>query len=257
MLHRSMLGALVALTLLTVGVAATAQPGNALDFQGAQYVEVPDPIDLSGPITLEAWIKADAFDGGRIISNRDSGNGYEMDVIPSGFLRFTLNGTARGMCDISGHLGIWTHVAVTWAGPVDGAIVIYVDGEVAANDYWAGADETATGFFYIGQAAWGAYPFNGAIDEVRVFSTVVSPETIKVWSTRHIDAGHPDYASLEGAWNFEEGSGQVAANVTGDTSRDGQLGSTSGPDAEDPVWIVSGVVAVEPMTFGEVKALYR
>ncbi|HEX7299494.1 MAG TPA: LamG domain-containing protein [Solirubrobacteraceae bacterium] len=37
-------------------------------------------------------------------------------------------------------------------------------------------------------------------------------------------------------WAFDEGAGQVAADATAHAN-DGQLGATSGPDADDPAWI--------------------
>ncbi len=78
-----MLGSIFCLVLATA--PALAENGSLL-FDGANdYVSVPDPIDLRGPLTLEAWVKMDADpSGGRIISNRNSANGYELDVYESG-----------------------------------------------------------------------------------------------------------------------------------------------------------------------------
>ena len=43
---------------------------------------------------------------------------------------------------------------------------------------------------------------------------------------------------LVGLWHLDEGSGQTAVDATG--VNDGQLGSTSGVDANDPTWEISG-----------------
>ena len=37
-------------------------------------------------------------------------------------------------------------------------------------------------------------------------------------------------------WDFEDGAGQVAADMSG-YGNDGQLGSTTGADTSDPCWI--------------------
>ena len=242
--------------VLLVAAAATAQPGSALDFDGDDYVEVSDPIDLRDAFTVEAWIRPDAFDGGRFVSNRLTG-GYEMDVVSGGMLRFTLNYTVRAQADISAHLGSWIHVAATWAGPVVGDIVIYVNGEIAATESSSDPIMDPAATLCIGRQPNSFNHFDGGIDEVRIFSAVLDQETIAVWSTRVIGAGHPYYAQLEAAWSFEEGSGQAVADSGGVGGRDGVLGSTPGADTTDPTWITSGMVAMEEMSFGELKALFR
>jgi hypothetical protein len=44
-----------------------------------------------------------------------------------------------------------------------------------------------------------------------------------------------NYLCLEGYWNFDEGEGQTAFDSSWNTN-DGQLGSTSGMDENDPLW---------------------
>ena len=240
-----------------VAGGAWAQSGYALEFDGIDdRVTVSDPVNVTGPLTLEAWIRPDAFDGGRILSNRNASNGYEMDINTSGYLRFTIDGIVRGDVDITSHLGQWVHVAVTWAGPYGGGIILYVNGEMEAIDTFADTMTDATGTLEIGIAAWGDYfSFNGAIDEPRIFDTVVDWETIQVWMTRRIDPGHPDYAHLQGAWSFEDGSGQVATGVI--SGLDGQLGNEVTADDADPAWIDSGMVGTTWWSWGEVKEAYR
>jgi hypothetical protein len=243
---------------VTIGVAAggaVAQSGYALEFDGDDdRVVVADPVNVTGPLTLEAWIRCDAFDGGRILSNRNAANGYEMDIDASGWLRFTIDGSVKCHHDITAHLGEWIHVAVTWAGPGDGSIVMYLDGETLTTDSFAGTMSDATGILAIGMAAWDQYTFSGAIDEPRIFDTVVDGDTIRTWMNRRIDPGHPDYAHLRGAWCFEDGAGQVAAcEVAG---LDGQLGTDAGEDAADPAWVASGMVEMTRSTWGEVKETY-
>jgi hypothetical protein len=244
---------LVTLALLMAASGAMAQPGGSLDFDGGDYVEIADPIDLGGPLTLEVWIHPDAFDGGRIISNR--GGGYEIDTVSDGRVRFTINSSVRASANISAHLGTWVHIAVTWAGPVDGDVILYVNGEVAATSTSTNEIDPPAGVFRIGSQPSNSWHFDGGIDEVRVFSTVVDPSTIALWQTRHMASDHPNYAQLEGAWSFEDGSGQVAQDLLG--VRNGTLGSESGADDADPTWALGGLVANENMSLGDIKLLFR
>jgi len=250
------LGLILGAALGAVAGGAWAQVGHALDFDGTDdWVMVDDPVNVTGPLTLEAWIRCDVADGGRIVSNRFGPNGYEMDVSSSNRLRFTVNGSAEGGCDITAHVGEWTHVAVTWEGPSTGAIVIYVNGEIEDENSRTLPMTDATSHLAVGVAAWGSYFFDGAIDEVRVFDTVLDQETIRVWMTRRIDAGHPQYAHLQAAWSFEENGGQVAVDLV--SGLEGRLGDAPEADDGDPAWVASGMVARENATWGEMKALYR
>ena len=52
------------------------------------------------------------------------------------------------------------------------------------------------------------------------------------WTVTTTDAGA---GSLVGQWNFDEGSGQSAADSSGN-GNNGTLGSTAGADADDPTW---------------------
>ncbi len=66
MAHRYPLQAFVSiLFLFTVLFASPALAENgSLLFDGSNdYVNVPEPVDLRGPLTLEAWVKVDASIG--------------------------------------------------------------------------------------------------------------------------------------------------------------------------------------------------
>jgi hypothetical protein len=247
---------LCSLALLLVAASAMAQIGAALEFDGDDYVIVADPVDLRGPLTVEVWIRPDVFDWGRIFSNR-SGGGYEMDVGTGGTLRFTMNGTVRAQTNISAHQGVWVHVAATWAGTQDGTVSLYVNGAIADLGSSTTPIEDPATEMWIGSQPNGGNTFTGAVDELRIFSAALNAETILVWHTRVIDAGHPAYASLEAAWSFEENAGQTIASSGPVAGRDGVLGGDAGVDAADPVWIVSGMIPVEGRSWGEVKALFR
>lgn len=249
------LGLLWGAAIGAAAVDAWAQVGHALEFDGIDdLVMVDDPVNVTGPLTLEAWIRCNNFDGGRILSNRHYGDGYELDIGATGWLRFTIDGIAEGMCDVSAHLGEWIHVAATWEGPSTGGIIVYVNGEVEDEDSCTMPMTDAIDYLAIGVAGWGSYFFDGAIDEVRIFDTVVDQETIRIWMTRRMDAEHPAYEDLQGAWSFEENTGQITSGTV--VGRDGQLGGLASEDIADPTWIASGMVSAERSTWGTVKRIF-
>jgi hypothetical protein len=249
--------------LLVIAAASPASAENgSLRFDGADdYVNVPEPVDLLGPLTLEVWVKVDAGPGGgRIVSNRDGNNGYELDTYGSDdvyTLRYIFNGSVAIDADFTPYIGVWTHVAALWAGPPNGVASIYINGTLQAS--WAHLIpiNSATGPLRIGAAGGGGYNYRGYIDEVRIWSTALDGATIASWMSRPLAADHPDYADIEAYWNFDEGSGQVLDNLTGDARRDGELGSGSGQDDSDPQWESEGApVPVAPATIGQIKQLF-
>lgn len=62
--------------------------------------------------------------------------------------------------------------------------------------------------------AWG-YKMPGAIDEVRIWRTALTPETVLKWAHRLVTADHPDYANLITYLQFNEATGSVVADASG------------------------------------------
>jgi hypothetical protein len=91
----------------------------------------------------------------------------------TGVLRFGRNGSTVGTGDAVLPEGEWEHVAVTF----DGArLHIYVGGEVrgSGDTFSFGTDKQANVQFGCGQVN-GGNPFNGALDEVRIYDRALSP----------------------------------------------------------------------------------
>lgn len=258
-MRRSTLVACVVL-LVAWGALAVGAPrdgGYALEFDGVDdYVVIDDPALAWGPLTIEAWIRPDDAEGGRIVSNRDGSDGFELDMY-DGAVYLIVNGNGLCSYDVSDRIGEWFHVAAVWDGPgEDGLARIYIDGMAGANGGNPAPMNGTSSNLHIGRAAWYLYFFHGAIDEVRIFNVVVDEATLLTWSHRLINDEHPDYGSLEGAWSFEEGTGQTLEDSGWQVERDGWRGSSADADPGDPTWIVSGMVATEGETWSTVKALF-
>ncbi|NJN97631.1 MAG: hypothetical protein HC875_27905 [Anaerolineales bacterium] len=121
--------------------------------------------------------------------------------------------------------GQWYHVAVTYNS---GAAQIFVNG--------IGSTATNVGTLTQGSSlqlgGFGGYPyFNGTVDEVRVSNVVRYNANFSVPTAPFVsDANTVDL------WQFNEGSGQVAADIAG-TANNGTLGTGSGTDTADPTWV--------------------
>ncbi|MCK4886359.1 MAG: hypothetical protein KAS96_03165 [Planctomycetes bacterium] len=153
---------------------------NAVVFFGTdEYAQVANEadFDVTGNITLSAWIKVAEYDTSSmyIISKSDSYNIFkDMD---SDVLTFLCNGTGRpvtGTTDIVD--GQWHHVA----GVYDGVNkYIYVDGQLDGYRASSGAIITNDNPLYIGSdAVWPDNEFNGLIDDTRIYDKALTASDV-------------------------------------------------------------------------------
>jgi hypothetical protein len=137
------------------------------------YVLVPDSpsLELTGAITIDAWIDATTL-GGRIVDKITAGgqNGYMLDTY-AGYLRFII-GSAILTSAAPLTAGTFTHVA----GVYDGShMTVYIDGIAAGTMTTAlAAIPTNNLQLHIGADSNGGSLFTGVIDEVRIFGRALS-----------------------------------------------------------------------------------
>ena len=154
--------------------------GSALYFDGVDdYVEVPDnaSLDLIGNLTVEAWARVDEDTGDhQIIAGKwYPHQSYLLEFRPDGITpQLVLTGSLV-ISNITVPLGSWAHVVGTY----DGSIArIYVNGTLAGNLPVSGPLVSGDSLLCIGSHSpvmpsdrnW----FRGVIDEVRVYSRVLS-----------------------------------------------------------------------------------
>lgn len=240
--------------------AGLPSDNNSLDFDGDNdYLEVLDPIGLTGAFTIEAWVLVRDGAGGRICNNVSGVTGYDLDFYngSSGMrLRFGIFNQNQIGIDFDPYVNSWTHIAVCGIGEIGQQIRVYINGDLAGT---AVVDETLAASsvnLRIGCASGGSYFLDGAIDELRIWRTNLDQPTIRAYMNAVVESGHPVYNSLEGHWRFDEGAGQVAASQVHGGQHDARLGESASADTADPIWISSGVTPSERCSFGTVKAMY-
>ena len=132
----------------------------------------------------------------------------------------------------------WYHVAavlVDDGSPNVSEVKLYVDGAEESITY---IDEEPINTISDGDLLIGVYDeylttyyFAGLIDEVCIFDIAMSSAVIEYLYQIGIAAE----SNLVGYWDFNEGTGQVAGDKSGN-GNDGQLGSTPSADLNDPFW---------------------
>ncbi len=168
--------------------------GKALEFDGVDYVEVPDSpeLRLGTKQTVEAWVNVNAYPSSwaRFVGKGDAGSSrnyglwiqndgdilYQFQDSVAGIIRNIWNNAGPGdPANIP--LGSGWHQVV---GTFDGTIArLYIDGnEVNATDYSGSIPVTNAESLMIGARQSGNY-FNGTIDQVRIYNRALSPEEVE------------------------------------------------------------------------------
>jgi hypothetical protein len=220
--------------------------GSALHFSGAQRATVADSTLLHpASVTEEAWFElADATGSYSSLFGKTYGAGsadsyitwFESGALHAGVGLSSPTGSASSPWNT---LQEWHHAAFTYDAQ-SGIQTLYIDGAAVSCVAASGAISYDNHDLLIGadvdnavlQGFW-----NGNLDELRLFSSARSPD--QIWADLHT---HKLGATtdLVGEWTFDEGSGQTAADSSGN-ALDAILGATSEVEASDPAWLTSAV----------------
>ncbi|GAB2854946.1 LamG-like jellyroll fold domain-containing protein [Hymenobacter ruber] len=188
-------------------------PGNALAFDGSDdYVAVaPNPAldNLGlGSLTMEAWVYATNLPATNSII-RKSGD-YNLVLLAGGLLFAEvwpggLGTTARPYTTATTAIPAnrWTHVAATWDGT---ALQLYVNGVAVASTPNSGPVATNEPL-QIGRSAAYNQPFNGRLDEVRIYNAALTAAQVLADMTS-TSASLP--GSLQLYYNFDHGTANGA-----------------------------------------------
>ncbi|MCD4695336.1 MAG: T9SS type A sorting domain-containing protein [Bacteroidales bacterium] len=163
----------------------TGKDDLALDLDGSNdYATVPDDVslDITGEITLAAWIRPEIAGTQRIIRKVDAtaNTGYSLFLSANGYvsIRFNDNNTYRvntnAFYPTSGTE--WMHVAATYDGE---KIKTYINGETDASIPVSFAISPNNENLSIGATTGGVDKLQGAIDDVRVYNIALSLEEIR------------------------------------------------------------------------------
>jgi hypothetical protein len=183
----SLTGTIVGATWISGGMY-----GNALSFNGtSSYIDLGNPaaLQLTGSMTLEAWVKATAnpADDGQIVS-KSNGTGWQLKTTPdTGPHTFgvAVSGSSTSLTQRYSKtvrsLNTWYHVAGVY--DVDSrTLSTYVNG-VLDNGTLKGVVPTSqfnrNVNVNIGRRSGGFY-FKGVIDEVRIYNRALSQAEIQI-----------------------------------------------------------------------------
>ncbi len=191
---------------------AISLPGTAGNYA------VTDPganLSITGSFTVECWVKQAVNTGAQIVIQKRLGSaasGYTL-YLNAGKVVIRTNSTTRLTGTSTIPIGIWTHIAATYNSATN-VFTVYVNGvadgtiTVASAAPVADADSLRIG------AGFNS-PFNGAIDEIRIWN--IERLASDILSTMRLPLGEASgiYTGLVGSWRANSvlgGSGVESIN---------------------------------------------
>ena len=253
----------------TAALVAQKKPGsgNAISLDGVNdYVSIPHNAALkpSAQITIEAWVYPRDIHSNRYyeIYRKEDGNDRHLFSFQENgtILSFGL-GIAGSYAELdvpisaSNYENQWVHVAAVYDGF---SKKIYRNGVMIGSTSVSGSIGTSgTSPGIIG--SWGGSQefFNGVIDEVRIWTTVLTQTQIRDRMCRKINSSDALYPNLVAYYNFDESAGTDV--VDGANGNNGMLVNsplriTSGAaigDSSRNTYVTTGLPAANISTNGQ------
>ena len=173
--------------------------GNAAQFDGVDdYGQVPDDAALDGmaALTVSAWVRLDDLPAQAYVPVGKDASGaqasYRFTVNSSGLVAFAVKTAANGWYTTGTTAGGGTIGAGAWhhlVGTYDGSRVrLYLDGALSATGTVAISGMIATGtspLRFGGSAFTNIDPYDGALDEVQIFGTALTPAEVAAFSASY------------------------------------------------------------------------
>lgn len=240
-------GSLAATVLFAHATFAAVPHDKHLLFDGVNDVATISSALAPSPtaqITIEAWLLprtiADTSNQDRVVSKAGA---YELTISSgdtgcsfgtSGDVQFraTIAGNDARICGGQLTAGLWHRIAGTY----DGArFILYVDGAQVANVARTGAIATNAAALTFGNRPALDRPFDGALDEVRIWSRALSAAELQ--ANDRILTGSE--SNLLAYYRLDATAGQAIPDATA-SARNGVLGATSATESTDPAWTQGG-----------------
>jgi hypothetical protein len=236
-----------------INVNVSAATATHLQLDGSNdYVQIVTPV--TADFTIEYWVKttqsattgAQWYYGSGIIDAEQSGvtNDFGTSLVGSK-LSFGIGNPDISIFSSSDiNTGNWTHVAVSWKQST-GDMKLYINGVLEASGTSGTNARNIAPALRIGTNAYGGSYFNGSVDEVRIWNTVVSAQDIMRRKNCQLQGNE---SGLVAYYNFNQGfdgganpSVTKLNDITGNAANNGTLynfalsGTTSN-------WIAGSIV---------------
>jgi hypothetical protein len=158
-------------------------PATHLDFDGVNdFVNISLPsvfnTTTANAFSVQMWVNPSAFVFSRMFfAQKDVNNFFTITLSGSGTIYAYLNNTTSAQTNNALTLSTWTHVTVTKEA-LTNTILIYFDGVLQSTTDGGGSSTGTDNLLTLGCRTNQAQFYNGSLDEVRVWSKVLTATDI-------------------------------------------------------------------------------
>lgn len=202
--------------LLCAGLAKSQNKG--LRFDGVNdYVDCGTNYNAGTIRTMECWAKFNSLSGSQEIISKSTGSqGIELLLYNSNLSVYCMNGTTWSFISYPASnlsTGVWYHLAFSWNGTKE-SMQLYVNGK-AVGSRTDNGDINLSGVSNPGSLRLGDWsdasprPFNGDLDEVRIWTTQRTATEIKTGMYGTVATNSTGLASY---YKLNEGAGFSTIN---------------------------------------------
>ncbi|HMS32574.1 MAG TPA: proprotein convertase P-domain-containing protein [Ignavibacteria bacterium] len=175
-------------------------------------------LNITASFTLEAWLNPASVSGTRIVLQKREGGdpvGYTL-LLSDGKVSIRTNSNTRLIGKTILQTNTWTHVAGTY-NSASGLFSVYINGALDTAASAAGAAPlTNPDSLFIGKGF--NNPYNGQMDEVRIWNRVLTSNEIYSYSRLSLGTNTGVYSGLVLSVTFQKNSGDGIVFTLNDQS---------------------------------------
>ncbi len=180
--------------ILTAGALGSATTAAAFD-GGSSYVQLPGNWGGGSAITIEAWVHVDNPNGTQAIVAATTTDFVHLQA-GTGFCELYLDGSQQNLSSVPDSPAAWHHVVLV---VTTGGSKLYVDGVQTGSNASTFTSIDLAGDVRIGMGQNPGRFLNGAVDEVAIYNTALSPARIAAHFAAQADGPITSIAS--GNWS--------------------------------------------------------
>ncbi|MFH4966443.1 glycosyl hydrolase family 18 protein [Gaetbulibacter sp. M235] len=228
----------------------SAQQDYYLDFASSNKVTSNAAVielNNTAKFTLEAEVFLDSQTNLTNVLSKiyDNNNRVALQISNGVIYGIVSNGANAYRCTSNAVLttGLWYHIAMVYDGTLSTTtdrVKLFINGVQEINLVTSGAipslTSNDTNFTSKPYVVGGTY-FDGRIDDVRVWNTALSANTINIWKNIHLETNHPNYANLKLYWDFDNISNSSVVSAANGTLYAGTIEAATygGPTVHEHV----------------------
>jgi|GEM_PF-2934939 len=169
----------------TVHNSVAGKVNSALSFNGQEFIYCGNICNLTGDLSIAAWVKLEDRQSERTLIAKSNNGAYKLRIDADGNISMLIrDNVSQEQIKTTGYsfpLGEWAHIAVT-LNFIDHQAKFYINGEcIHTKTFTKNFIQVTSGELTVGAANTSInYSWKGVIDDLRLYNVVLSQDDIDI-----------------------------------------------------------------------------